>query len=113
MADVHELYDQADQLKVDGKLEESVAKYAEILVVDPNYALAHAALAVVYGRLGKHDLAIEHARKVCEIAPNDPFSHTQLSVIYQRAYAGTNNPQFIQDAEEAMARSQMLQQGNA
>ena len=95
MADVHELYDQADQLKVDGKLEESVAKYAEILAVDPNYALAHAALAVVYGRLAKHDLAIEHARKVCEIAPDDPFSHTQLSVIYQRAYAGTNNPQFM------------------
>ena len=113
MADVNELYDQADQLKVDGKLEEAVAKYGEILTADPNYALAHAALAVVYGRLGKHDLAIEHARKVCEIAPQDPFSHTQLSVIYQRAYAGTNNMQFIQDAEEAMARSQMLQQGNA
>ena len=113
MADVHELYDQADQLKVEGKLDEAVAKYGEILVDDPDYALAHAALAVVYGRMGKHDSAIEHARRVCEIAPEDPFSHTQLSVIYQRPYAGTNNPQFIQDAEDAMARSQMLQQGNS
>ena len=113
MADVHELYDQADQLKVEGKLEEAVAKYGEILAEDPNYALAHAALAVVCGRLGQHDSAIEHARRVCEIAPEDPFSHTQLSVIYQRAYAGTNNQQYIQDAEDAMARSQMLQQGNS
>ena len=113
MADVHELYDQADQLKVEGKLDEAVAKYGEILVDDPDYALAHAALGVVYGRLEKHDSAIEHARRVCEIAPEDPFSHTQLSVIYQRAYAGTNNQQFIQDAEDAMARSQMLQQGNS
>ena len=113
MADVHELYDQADQLKLDGKLEESVAKYEEILAAEPDYMLAHAALAVVKGRLGQHEVAIEHARKVCEIAPEDPFSHTQLSVIYQRAYAGTNNQQYIQDAEEAMARSQMLQQGQA
>ena len=95
MADVHELYDQADQLKVEGKLEEAVAKYGEILAEDPNYALAHAALAVVCGRLGQHDSAIEHARRVCEIAPE----------------AGTNNPQYIQDAEDAMARSQRLQQG--
>ena len=112
MVDVNELHDQADQLKVEGKLEEAVAKYGEILAENSDYALAHAALAVVYGRMNKHDLAIEHARRVCEIAPEDPFSHTQLSVIYQRAYAGTNNQQYIQDAEEAMAKSQMLQQGN-
>jgi hypothetical protein len=36
MADVHELYDQADQLKVEGKLEEAVAKYGDILAEDPN-----------------------------------------------------------------------------
>ena len=113
MSDAHQLYDQADQLKVDGKLEEAVAKYEEILAEAPDYVLAHAALAVVRGRMGQHEVAIEHAKKVCEIAPEDPFSHTQLSVIYQRAYAGTNNQQYIQDAEEAMARSQMLQQGQA
>jgi len=111
MADVHALYDQADQLKLEGNLEEAVAKYQEILAEDSNYVLAHAAIAVVQGRLGRHDVAIEHAKRVCEIAPEDPFSHTQLSVIYQRAYAGTQNPQYIQDAEDAMARSQMLQQG--
>ena len=38
---------------------------------------------------------------------DDPFSYTQLSVICQRAYAGTNDPQgYIQKAEDAMARSQ-------
>ena len=112
MPSVHELYDQADQLKSEGKLEEAVAKYKELLTQDGDYVLAHAALAVVQCRLGRYDEAIEHAQRVSQLEPDDPFSHTQLSVIYQRAYAGTNNPQYIQDAEDAMARSRMLQGGN-
>ena len=101
MPDSNQLYDEADRLKTEGKLEEAVAKYQEILDQDADYALAHAALAVALGRLGRHEDAIKHARQVCELEPNDAFSHTQLSVIYQRAYAGTNNPQYIQDAEDA------------
>lgn len=111
MTSVHELYDQADQLKSEGKLEEAVAKYKELLTQDGDYVLAHAALAVVQDRLGRYDEAIEHAKRVSQLEPDDPFSHTQLSVIYQRAYAGTNNQQYIRDAEDAMARSRMLQGG--
>ena len=51
----------------------------------------------------------EHARKACEIEPNDPFSYTALSVTYQRAFAGTNNMQYIRMAEDAMEQSRMLQ----
>jgi tetratricopeptide (TPR) repeat protein len=111
MPSTHEMYDEATRLKDEGKLEEAVAKYQEILAEDEAYALAHAALGVVLGKLGRHEEAVEHAKRVCELEPNDPFSHTQLSVIYQRAFAGTNNPQYIQDAEEAMARSRMIQGG--
>jgi tetratricopeptide (TPR) repeat protein len=99
----HELYDEADKLKEAGKLEEAVGKYHEILKSDPNYALAHAALAVVYTRLKRHDQAIKHAQTVCQIEPNDPFSFTALSVTYQRAGK-------IPEAEEAMARARMLEQ---
>jgi tetratricopeptide (TPR) repeat protein len=109
MADAVELYDQADKLKDEGKLDEAAAKLNESLAVDPNYALAHAALAVVLQRLGKHDEAIGHAQKVCELEPDDPFSHTAMSVTYQRAYAGTGEMQFIRLAEEAMERSRVLQ----
>ena len=111
MATSDQLYDEADKLKDAGKLEESVAKYEEILSQDPEYALAHSALAVVLGRLGRHEAAIEHGKKVCELAPDDAFSFTALSVTYQRAFAGTGNQQYIQDAENAMARAQMIQQG--
>ncbi len=97
----HELYDEADKLKAAGKLPEAAAKLEEIVAQDPNYALAHSALAVVLGRLGRHDEAIAHARKVCELEPNDPFSFTALSVTCQRGGR-------IAEAEDAKARAHMM-----
>jgi len=104
-----ELYNEADQLKADGKLEEAVAKLYEAIEADPTYSLAHAGLAVILQRLGKHDEAIEHGKKLCELAPDDPFSFTAMSVTYQRAYAGTDNTSYIALAEEAMEKSRILQ----
>jgi tetratricopeptide (TPR) repeat protein len=109
MSDLTTLYDEADKLKDEGKLDEAVAKLHEALTVDPNYALAHAALAVIVQRLGRHEEAISHAKKVCELEPDDPFSFTAMSVIYQRAFAGTNNMNYIRLAEEAMDKSRILQ----
>lgn len=103
MAELHELYDEADKLKDEGKLEEAVAKLNEALGQDPSFALAHSALAVVHTRLGQHEKAIEHGLKVCELEPGDPFSFTAMSVTYQRAGR-------IPEAEDAMARAHMLQQ---
>jgi tetratricopeptide (TPR) repeat protein len=112
MSDPVKLYDEADKLKDEGMLDEAVAKLHEALKADANYALAHSALAVVLQKLGQHDEAILHARRVCEIEPNDPFSFTALSVTYQRAFAGTNNMQYIRMAEDAMEQSRMLQSRN-
>lgn len=109
MSDAVKLYDEALSLKDAGKLEEAAEKFQEALRVEPNYAVAHSALAVVKQKLARHDEAIAHARKVCEIEPNDPFSYTALSVTYQRAFAGTNDMQYIRLAEEAMEQSRMLQ----
>ncbi len=83
------IYNAADQLKEAGQFEAAIEKLAEALAIDPNYALAHAALSVLHQKLGQHDQAIEHAQKVCELEPSDPFSFTALSVTYQRAFAGT------------------------
>lgn len=104
------LYDEADKLKAEGKLEEAAAKLEEALALDDNYALAHSALAVVLQRLGKHEDAIQHAVRVAELEPNDPFSFTALSVTYQRAFAGTNQMAYIRLAEDAMERSRQLSQ---
>lgn len=109
MADPVTLYDEADKLKDAGKLEEAVAKLEEALATDPSYTLAHSALAVVQQKLGRHQEAIAHAVKVTEFEPNDPFSFTALSVTFQRAFAGTNDMQYIRMAEDAMERSRMLE----
>src|SRR5262245_59060856 len=104
MPESHVLYDEADKLKDAGKLDEAAAKLKELLTADPSYSLAHSALAVIYTRLTRHDEAITHALRACELAPDDPFSFTALSVTYQRAGR-------IPEAEEAMARARMLQMG--
>lgn len=111
MADVVQLYDEADKLKDAGKFDEAVAKLEEILTLDADYVLAHSALAVVLQRQGKHEDAIKHAVRASELEPEDPFSFTALSVTYQRAYAGTNDMQYIQLAEDAMEKSRILTQG--
>ena len=111
MPEIHETYEEAEKLKEDGKLEEAVGKLQEILTVDESHALSHAALAVIYGKLQKHDEAMEHAKRVCELEPKDPFSHMQLSVVCQKAFMATQNQQYVRDAEEAMARSRMMQEG--
>jgi tetratricopeptide (TPR) repeat protein len=104
-----ELYDEADHLKDAGQLDEAIAKLTEILAQEEDFTLAHSALAVLYGKVSRHDDAIRHGRRACELEPNDPFSFTALSVTFQRAFAGTGNQQFIQLAEDAMARSRLLQ----
>lgn len=108
--DVVKLYDEADKLKNEGKLDEAVGKLQELLAIDENYALAHSALAVVLQRQGQHEQAVKHAERVCQIEPDDPFSFTAMSVTYQRAYAGTNNMEYIKMAEDAMERSRQLGQ---
>jgi tetratricopeptide (TPR) repeat protein len=112
MADLSAIYDEADKLKDAGKLDEAAAKLNEAIASDEKYTLAHSALAVVLQKLGRHEEAIQHAQKVCELEPADPFSFTALSVTYQRAYAGTNDMQFIRLAEDAMERSRILQGGH-
>jgi len=97
-----ELYRQYEQLKDAGQLAEAAVPLEEALAADPSFALAHSALAVLYGRLGRHADAIQHGLKVCELEPNDPFSFTAMSVTFQRAGK-------IPEAEDAMARARMLQ----
>ena len=87
--------------EVDVELEEAIELLKQALELDPSFALGHSALAVYYGRLGRHEEAIQHGLKVVELEPNDPFSYTAMSVTFQRAGR-------IPEAEEYKARAQMI-----
>ena len=95
MPSKEELYDEAIEFEQQGKLEEAVGKLQQLVVDEPTYALPHAALAVFMGKLDRHDEAVEHARKVCELEPQAPFSFVAMSLICQKAGR-------IAEAEQAM-----------
>ena len=109
MSDLHTLYDEAEKLKDAGNLEEAIGKLQEIIEQDDSFILAHLTLAVLYGRVNKHEEAVQHGEKACELEPDEAFNFTAMSVTYQRAFAGTQNQQYIQMAEDAMARAHMIQ----
>ena len=109
MSDLHSLYSEAEKLKDDGNLEEAISKLQAIIEQDDTFILAHLTLAVLFGRVNKHEEAVQHGEKACELEPNEAFNFTAMSVTYQRAFAGTQNHEFIQKAEDAMARAHMIQ----
>lgn len=109
--DLHEKYSSVEKLIDDEKLEEAIAGLNEIVAADESFVLAHLALSRVYTKTGQHDLAIEHGEKAVELEPTESFNYTALSVTYQRAWAGTDDQQYITKAEDAMAKAQSLAQG--
>lgn len=109
MADLHAAYNDVEKLIDEEKFDEAIAGLESIVSQDDEFVLAHLALARVYTKTGQHAEAIAHGKKACEIEPNDPFNFTAMSVTYQRAWAGTQDQQYIALAEEAMAKAQQLQ----
>jgi predicted Zn-dependent protease len=109
MADLTQMYDEADQLKEEGKFDEAIAKLNALLEEAPDYVLAHMALAVLLGKQNQHDQAVQHAVRACEVEPDQAFNFTALSVTYQRAFAGTQNQDYMRLAEDAMSKARALQ----
>lgn len=98
MPNPDEIYDEAIKLQESGKLEEAVGKLEQLVGEHPDFALAHAGLSVFYGKLDRHEEAVKHAWKVCDLEPDDPFSFMALSIVCQKAGKTT-------EAEQAMNRA--------
>jgi Flp pilus assembly protein TadD len=97
-------YAAAEAVKNAGDLAGAVSALQGVVADHPDFALAHSALAAWCTRLERHDEAVQHARRVVDLEPRDPFSYTALSVACMRGGR-------IAEAEDALARSRMLQGG--
>jgi Flp pilus assembly protein TadD len=104
MPTAHELYDAAVDLRDAGDKPGAVAKLEEAVALDPGFAIGHGMLAKLFADLAESDKAIAHAKKVAELEPDDAFSYTALSVIYQRCGR-------IPEAEHAKAMAWQKQMG--
>jgi Flp pilus assembly protein TadD len=104
MPSANELYDLAIDLRDQGDKPGAIAKLEEAVAQDPGFAIGHGMLAKLYADLAEADKAIAHARKVVELEPDDTFSYTALSVIYQRCGR-------IAEAEHAKAMAWQKQMG--
>lgn len=109
MPEIHAMYDEADKLKDAGQYEPAIAKLQEVLQADSSHVLSHLALAVLYGKTGQHELAVEHGVRACQLDPHDAFNFTALSITYQRAWQGTQKGEYIRLAEEARDQAHRLQ----
>jgi tetratricopeptide (TPR) repeat protein len=77
-------YYAALDLMGDGDLEKAVAAYRESLAADPTFTEAMHGLARVLQNLERYDEAIDVAKKIAEIDPDDVLAHTSLSVLYMK-----------------------------
>jgi tetratricopeptide (TPR) repeat protein len=79
-----EQYFVALDLMGDGELEKAVEAYEASLLADPTYTEAMHGLARVLQDLERYDEAIEMAKRIAELDPDDVLAHTSLSVLYQK-----------------------------
>jgi Flp pilus assembly protein TadD len=105
------VYDEAIALQQHGDLDGAISKLVDLVQRDPTLALAHAALSVFYSRQEKHDEAIEHGRKVCDLEPEDPFSFMALSLICQKAGRIPEAEKALMEARRAQAAVWMKRKG--
>lgn len=99
-----ELYEAAIQQRDAGDKAGAIATLEQAFALDPKFTIGHGLAAKLNADLGRHEEAIAHARKVVELEPDDAFSYTALSVIYQRCGR-------IPEAEEAKAKAYYKQMG--
>jgi Flp pilus assembly protein TadD len=100
----NELYDQAIELRDQGDKPAAIAKLEEAVTIDPAFTIGHGMLAKLFADIAEAEKAILHAKKVVELEPDDTFSYTALSVIYQRCGR-------IPEAEHAKAIAYNKQMG--
>jgi tetratricopeptide (TPR) repeat protein len=102
VADARALYREGFQHFVDDRIDEAIDSYRQAVAADPTLALAWNGLSQTLRRKGDLEGAIEAGRKIVELEPDDPLSHTNLSILFQAKG-------LIQEAEDEKALAMQLQ----
>ena len=85
-----------------GRTEEAIASYRKAIEANAAMAMAWNGLAMALAKHGEMEAAIDAARRYVELEPDEPLSHTSLSMLYQQAGR-------IPEAEAEKALSMQLQ----
>jgi len=72
-------YEQAIRLAAQGKLREAEPLLREIVQKQPNFALAHLNLGLVYRLLNQPEPALRHLRRAAELNPKEPRALVELT----------------------------------
>ena len=87
MSTVQELYAEAEKLKAEGAHDKAIEKLGELLEMQEDYTLAHLALAILYGKVNRHDDAVKHGhffRKV-HLLKHRPSTLFRSSIMSQQS----------------------------
>jgi Flp pilus assembly protein TadD len=102
MSDAHSLYREGFKHFAEDRIDEAVDCYRRAVDAEPDLAIAWNGLSMTLKRKGDLDGAIEAGLKIVELEPDDPLSHTNLSILYQ-----ANG--MIQEAEDEKALAMQMQ----
>lgn len=102
MSNARAIYKKGFDLLVDGDRSAAIEQFRAALAADEGLAIAWNALSAALAQDGDVDEAIEAARKLAELEPDDPLSHTNLSRLLQRKG-------LVPEAEAEMALAQQLE----
>ena len=102
MADAIEIYREGFRLFTDDRTDAALEKYREALALDPSLAIAWNALSIALRQQGDLDGAVAAGRKLVELEPDEPLSHTNLSILLQMKG-------MIAEAEDEKAEAMQLE----
>ena len=84
MSDARSIYKEGFDHFVAGRHEDAIACYRRAIDADPELAIAWNALAMALEKTGDLDAAIDAAKQLIALDPDDALAHTSLSRLYQQ-----------------------------
>jgi Flp pilus assembly protein TadD len=101
-SEAHQLYKRGFEHFANDRIDEAIEDFERALGVDPELAIAWNGLSLAHRQRGDLEAAIEAGRRLIELEPDDPLSHTNLSILYMRSG-------MIPEAEDEKAIAMQLQ----